>query len=446
MIPVLTRNVLYMLLLSLTVFWGCTDPTTLGSDLLDEDAAQLEIIDSFTIEASTIPGERVITYSPFTALQGYMVNNLQDPVFGSSRATTHLQARLEFTRPNFSDAEPDSLVLVLAYDTAGFYGNLDEPFTLDVHRASEFLDQNDNFFSDTTVTFDPSPIGSVTITPANIDTVTFVDYLQGEPDTQQQVTLRIPLDLMLAQELINLDTTTYESDTSFIRAFNGLTLRAPNPTQSSISFDMFSQQSGMYLYYKRDTLFRQFRFTFSNFSTKFVTFEHDYTGTPIEPYLQSPEPSNDSILFAQGMQGVNVSFRFPTLSNLNNVILNRAELVVHSTVLGIDDPANFNPAEQLIFYRRSDDGELTAIDDVQLASDDLADKFGGQPEASPTGEGVLYRFTLSTHFQDVIDGLADDEIILSAFPRPERASRIVLTNPSQGPERIRLSLTVTNLE
>ena len=446
MIPVPTRNALYILSLSLTVFWGCTDPTTLGSDLLDEDVAQLEIIDSFTIEASTIPGERVITYSPFTALQGYMVNNLQDPVFGSGRATTHLQARLEFPGPNFTDAEPDSLVLVLAYDTAGFYGDLDEPFTLDVHRLQEFIDQNNEFYSDTTVNFSPRPLGSVTITPANIDTITFVDYLQGEPDTRQQVTLRIPLDPMLAQELIDLDTTTYQSDTSFIRAFHGLTLRAPNATQSSISFDMFSEESGMYLYYKRDSLFRQFRYTFSNFSTKFVTFEHDYTGTPIEPYLQSPDPSNDSLLFTQGMQGVNISFRFPTLSTLDNVILNRAELVVHSTVLGIDDPAIFDPAEQLVFYRRNENGELAVIEDVRLGSDDLATKFGGQPEASPTGDGVLYRFTLGTHFQDVIDGLADDEIIMSAFPRPERASRIVLTNPSQGPERIRLSLTVTNLD
>lgn len=435
-----------MLFLSLTAFWGCTDPTTIGSDLLEEDAAQLEIIDSFTVEAYTVAGEPVITYSPFTALQGYMVNNLQDPVFGSSRATTHLQARLEFSSPNFSDAEPDSLVLVLAYDTAGFYGDLDEPFTVDVHRITEFIDQNDNFFSDTTVAFSPIPIGSATITPGNIDTVTFIDYLQGEPDTQQQVTLRIPLDLSLAQELVNLDTTTYLSDTSFIRVFKGLALRAPNPTQSSISFDMFNQQSGMYLYYRRDTLFRQFRYTFSNFSTKFVTFEHDYTGTPIEPLLQSREPSNDSILYTQGMQGVNIAFRFPTLATLDNVILNRAELVVHSTVLGIDDPANFNPAEQLVFYRHNENGELTVIDDVQLAPDNLGTQFGGQPEDSPTGEGVLYRFTLSTYFQDVIDGLADDEIILSTFPRPERASRVVITNPSQGPERIRLSLTVTNLQ
>jgi len=446
MIPVPTRNVFYMLLLSLTAFWGCTDPTTLGSDLLDEDAAQLEIIDSFTIQAYTIPSEGVITYSPFTALQGYMVNHLQDPVFGSSRATTHLQARLEFAAPNFTDAVPDSLVLVLAYDTAGFYGDLDEPFTVDVHRLTEFIDQNDDFFSDTTVTFDPSPIGSVTITPANIDTVTFVDYLQGEPDTQQQVTLRIPLDLMVAQELVDLDTTTYQSDTSFIRAFNGLTLRAPNPTQSSISFDMFNQQSGMYLYYKRDTLFRQFRYTFSNFSTKFVTFEHDYSGTLIEPMLQSTGPSNDSLLFTQGMQGVNIAFRFPTLPSLDNVILNRAELVVHSTVLGIDDPANFDPAEQLVFYRRNDDGSLAVIEDVQLAVDDLGAQFGGQPEDSPTGAGVLYRFSLGTYFQDIIDGVAEEEVILSAFPRPERASRVVLTNTSQGSDRIRLSLTVTNLE
>lgn len=446
MIPVPTRIVFYMLMLSLTVFWGCTDPTTLGSDLLDEDAAQLEIIDSFTVEAYTIPGERVITYSPFTALQGYMVNHLQDPVFGSSRATTHLQARLEFASPNFIDAQPDSLVLVLAYDTAGFYGDLSEPFTLDVHRLDEFIDQNDNFFSDTTVQFNPRPIGSVTITPANIDTVTYIDYLQGQPDTQQQVALRIPLDMVLAQELIDLDTTSYLSDTSFIRAFNGLTLRAPNPTQSSISFDMFDQESGMYLYYRRDTLFRQFRYTFSNFSTKFVTFEHDYAGTPIEPLLQSTGPSNDSLLFTQGMQGVNIAFRFPSLPSLDNVILNRAELVVHSTVLGIDDPANFDPAEQLVFYRRNENDELAVIEDVQLASDDLGAQFGGQPEDSPTGEGVLYRFTLGTYFQDVIDGLADDEIILSAFPRPERASRVVLTNPSQGPERIRLSLTVTNLQ
>lgn len=424
---------------------GCSDPTTIGSDLLEEDLAQLEVIDTLTIEAYTIPGERVRTYSPFTALESYMVNNLQDPVFGSTEAITYFQTRLEFTNPLFTNAIPDSLVLVLGYDTSAFYGDLTQPFTMDVLRLQEEIDQNDDFYSDTSAFFREPPVGSITFTPNDLDTVTFINYLDGTPDTSRETVMRIPLDLQLADELINLDTTAYDNDTSFLNFFNGLVLRAAGPTANTIGFDLFDNRGGMYMYYRRDTLFREFRYTFGNFSTKFVGFEHDYTGTPIEEALASTEPSNDSILYTQAMQGPNIAFRFPTIRNLQNVVVNKAELIIHSSVLGIDDPANFPAADQLVFYSRNDDGELAVIRDFQLATDNIGERFGGQPEADPDGHGVTYRFSISAHLQDVISGRASEEIYLSAFPRPERATRVVLVNPPSGPEKIQLNLTVTRL-
>ena len=446
MTVVLSRNNFFTFLLLSLFFAGCSDPTTIGSNLLDEDAAQVEVIDTFAVEARTVNGQAVQTFSPFSALRGYMVNNLNDPIFGSSQAMAHLQARLEFRNPDFAGARADSLVLVLAYDTAGFYGDLDEPFTLEVQRLTEFIDQNDTYFSDTTIAVDPQILGSVTFTPANLDTVTFLDYAQGRADTVEDVVLRVPLDPGLANELIGLDTFIYQSDTSFIRAFNGLRLKAQGSTSSSVSFDLFDSRSGMYLYYRQDTLLRQFRYTFGNFSTKFITFEHDYTGTPIASYLASNESPNDSILFTQGMAGVNIALSFPGLEDLNNVILNDAELSIHSTLLSGDDAANFPPAEQLVLYVRNEEGLLDAIDDVRLAADDIPLRFGGVPEASDTGNGVVYRFTLTTYLQDVIDGQRSGELFLSGFPRPERASRTVVQNPAQGPERIRLQLTLTTLE
>lgn len=446
MTVVLCKNNFYVLLLASLFIAGCSDPTSIGSDLLDEDAAQVEVIDSFSIEARTVAGVPVQTYSPLSALRGYMVNHLTDPVFGTSKAAAHLQARLEFRNPGFPGASADSLVLMLAYDTAGFYGDLDEPFTLEVQRLTEFIDQNDTYFSDTTVAFAPQPIGSITFTPENLDTITFIDYAQGAPQTVRDVVLRIPLAPELAEELINYDTLVYQSDTSFVQAFNGLRLHAPNPTSSSVSFDLFDNRSGMYLYYRQDTLRRQFRYTFGNFSTKFITFEHDYTGTPIAPYLMTNEEPNDSLLFTQGMAGVNIALSLSELEQIDNVILNNAELSVHSTLLSGDNPADFPPADQLVLYARNEEGRLEAIDDVRLAAEDIPLRFGGVPEASESGHGVVYRFTLTTYLQDVIDGQRSGELFLSGFPRPERASRTVVQNPSQGTERIRLKLTVTSLD
>lgn len=446
MTVVLYKNHFYALLLLLALFTGCSDPTSIGADLLDEDAAQVEIIDTFSVEARTVTGDVVQTFSPFSALRGYMVNSLTDPIFGASKAVAHLQSRLEFRNPDFAGARADSLVLVLAYDTTGFYGDLDEPFTLEIQRLTQFINQNDTYFSDTTIAFDPQPLGNITFTPADLDTLTFLDYSQGTPQTVRDVVLRIPLDQRLANELISLDSSIYQSDTSFIRTFNGLRLHAPAATSSSVSFDLFDNRSGMYLYYSQDTLVRQFRYTFGNFSTKFITFEHDYSGTPIEPFLMSNEASNDTILFTQGMAGVNIALSFPGLEDLNNVILNKAELTIHSAVLEGDNPADFPPAEQLVFYALNDEGRLDAIDDVRLAAEDIPLRFGGVPEASATGDGVVYRFTLTTYLQDVIDGQRSGELFLSGFPRPERASRAVIQNPAQGPERIRLKLTLTSLQ
>lgn len=424
---------------------GCSDPTSLGSDLLEEDVADIDILDTFTIQARTVPGEAVATFSPFTALNAYMVSNVNDPIFGTTVAETFIQPRLEFTNPFFEDAQADSIVLMLAFDTASFYGDLDQPYTLNIHRVTEFMDPNDTYFSDTTVQFDLNPLGSVTFTPGALDTVQYLDYAQGVPIPVTDVVMRATLDPNLARELISLDSSVYQSDTSFVRNFNGLALRAQGPGSASISFDMLDNRSGMYLYYRRDTLFRQYRYTLGNFGTKIVRFEHDYSGSAVANALNSQPGDNDSLLYCQGMAGTNVAIRFPDLSDLDNVIVNSAELVVSSRVLPEDNPEHFEPAAQIVAFVRNEEGELETLDDVVLATNNIPQRFGGTPEKSDSGVGVVYRFNVSTHLQGVIDGEQPEEIILSAFPRPESPGRVVLQNPATGADRIRLRLTVTKL-
>ena len=436
---------LTLVLFAITFLSTCNDPTTLGSDLLSDDTTQLEFFDTLTIEAITEIGEPLPTnFAGNNVIDGFVFGNMNDPIFGKSQSSIFFQVVPRISE-TFILENPilDSVILNLPYYPNGFYGRQPDQYTIDIFRMAENVDGAAEYFSDTSFQVSDT-LASVSVF-ATGDTVSYLDYSGIVPQTVSLPTLRIPLNLKtIGAELFNLDSVTLTNNDAFLETFNGIQLRPGNETQGMIAFDLLTPAAGLFYYYSEDSTFFQYQFALRKFSLKFLSFEHDYSNTPIEEAVAS---ETDSILFSQGMSGVVTKLRFPTIGAFRdrNFIINKAELQVSLASLDGDLPETFTPTEQLVLAFRNDAGELQAISDVTFGLSSGNNRFGGAIEDNPEPSPDTYTMNISTFFQEMLDGAQDPELYILVSPKVSNASRVVLFGPSHPEYGIKLRVTGTNL-
>ena len=151
--PLNNRIAILFLVVLFIGIQSCNDPTSIGAELLEEDQANIGFTDTITLSATTIPSDTIRTYSPSAQIRSYLFGNMTDPVFGTSKSELYLEARLSFLQPDFFSIEVDSIVLVLPYDTASFYGTWQEEFGLDVFELAEKMDRTADYNSDVSFIF-----------------------------------------------------------------------------------------------------------------------------------------------------------------------------------------------------------------------------------------------------------------------------------------------------
>lgn len=449
---------LFPLVIILAFFVGsCADPTFVGEDLLEDDRIVSTFTDTVTIQSRTVRGDSVLTFAPGPIwLSSYLFGDYQDPVFGSTFTEIYARPTLElsqfsYLRPDFSTASLDSVVLVLPYNEAGFYGNTDQPFSIEVFELLDSMTRDSAYYSVNRLETGML-IGSKTFTPS-LDSVTFIDYRTTSPDTVSLAQLRVQLESTFGQRLIQADTSDYGTNGDFQRFFRGLAVRPTTPTDGMIGFDLVptngAYDAGIYVYFKRDTVPTQYRFPISYNSPVAAFIKNDYSGTVIEPAIGSNDFS-DSLAFIQGTEGLLMELEFPNLADLQDVIVNKAELLIPiASSLEGDDPGVFPPAERLYaFYYNQDAGNYIPISDVILPNANVADRvFGGLIEEGANGAPDMYRMNISAWFQQMVkdnrESDVPDVLYITPAPRSERVSRAVLYGAQHPQYPVKLNLTYT---
>lgn len=436
---------LFSLLLITFFFSSCQDPSTLGTELLDQDQAKVDFTDTFSVKAATIQGDSVVTFTPTALgqLNSYLFGDFRDPVFGRSVSSIYTQLRLERTRPDFTDAVLDSVVLVLPYDTNGLYGKYqDETFGIEIFRLIEPMSSSEPYFSTQTFQTKGEPIGSMEFVP-NLDSIPVIEYIS--PTNQNTVFfshLRIPLSSSLGEELLSLDTSITRSSVDFQEYFNGIYLRPTLPTNGILSFDLNNQpfRGGIYLYYRDgEDVLREFQFEIDEFALRTANYQHDYEGYPVEAVLNDYE-AGDTALYLQGMAGLNAKIELPDPSVLGeNVIVNKAELIVELKMPESDE--FFEPATQLSLFTL-ENGERRNISDISIVNSPrsvgIERGFGGLLNE----ETRQYKMNISTHFQEVLEGIRSKTLYISVLSKNETARRVILNGAENG---IKINLSFTEL-
>lgn len=438
---------------------ACTDPTEVGADLLEGDQADVGFTDTLSVKATTVRIDSVVTYTPSKsaaeAFLSYLVGNMQDPIFGNSKAQINAQLALASADPNFDpSAHLDSIVLVLPYNKGGLYGDLTETYGVEVHRLTEFIDPEVKHYSNESFIASPTSLGSKEFVP-NLDSIKIRDYTIGVKDSMYQVKvpaqLRIPLDAAFGQELISLDTNLYDGsnrDSLLVRYLKGLNIRPTTTNHGMLSFNLIDNSSGVFLYYtEKDTIKKQIRFDFNFYWTRQTKLEHDYSGTLVEKVFDS-QSMGDSLVFLQGMAGTAVDVEIPFAENLAGLIVNKAELELRVASPPGSNNDIYDPVSLIQVYYPDSDGSYQVVDDYSLilsriGFDGVLRYYGGTPKDGASGTPKVYKINISAFFQKVIDKKVSNKLRLKVYNPVQQPERVILYGAKQPQYGIKLKVAFT---
>ena len=379
---------------------------------MEEDRAEVGFVDTFTVAARTTKRDSVRVYSPFSQgqLTNFLFGNFNDPILGRSSASINAQLFPATSEPGFIDTINgiDSLILFLPYNVLGLYGNLDEEFGIEVYQLDENIRDDLDYYSDFEAMTKPDALGSTT-EMLNFDASIFEVYNGTERDTINVPHLRIPLDIALAQQFIDWhdeDAEFFADDSLFLATFNGIHIRPTTENGGILNFSLLDANAGLYVFY-RDTadMTRNSLFTFNtDVTASFLQLNHDYTGSEAEPYISNDNTIGlDSLLFIQGMAGLEVELELPPMDELKGKIINKAELEFFIRDFDSGDTI-FSPINVLALSTIAENGSYSVIEEIKSALDrfiTVSEVFGGVPISS-TDSPEKYVMNISTHLQRVL--------------------------------------------
>ncbi len=421
------HRALTLLLLAGLCFSACKKPTLEDTRLLPDDELDLRFTDTLSIEAETI-SEDSVDQSPATLC---LLGSMHDPALGYTNASFYMPFDLEDNNLTFDDdtVSLDSVVLTMWYFNT--YGDLRTPQTVEVFEMAENIDDSVKYFSDTNLSVYQNPVGAKTFIPNTKDSIT-VGGIKAAPS------LSIRLNDSFGQKfIIASGSSDYADNGSFQEYFKGLYVTASKAGggKGLAAFNPYQDGVRITVYYHKTDGTDTF-YTFPAAAPLVVNhYEHDYRNSSIST-------GGDSLVFIQGLAGLNTRVKVPNLRNLGNILINKAELVVTVVPAADGRDSVFSPPAQLTLAISDADGNFIGGTSDQVFPTSI---FGGDREEetdSLTGQKLIkYKFSLARYYQEVVSEIrADYGIFILPDKRYQIPDRIVAGSGNHSQYAIKLNL------
>lgn len=402
------------------LIFSCETDTNLGYNILPkDDILDLSIIDTTSVNVYTLLMDSIATNGASTLLLGEYI----DPIFGYSKASFVCEYGLvEF--PDFTEYHTiDSAVLYLVKDTIDYYGNLNNGQNINVYKL-------ENSLYDTSYFANHNP----------------EDFLVGEVIGQQIYTpnikdtaVAIRLNDDFANSFSILDHST--NNEAFKDFFKGVYITSETfENDGAILKFMINSKSliKVYSHHNADNTNIYIFNATANLTTniKFNLFEHDYSSTEFYNSIGDETLSQDSVAYIQAMGGLRTKILFPSLEklkDLENVVINRAELVINTAPFNTDFPA----IDRMLLKAYCPEDEEYLLPGYHI----LENIYLGVPY-----DDGSYKFDLNIYVQDILNGNVENNgLILFAGSGNSSMKRSIITTGSHS-SRMKLVISYTKLK
>jgi hypothetical protein len=442
------KSLLYsMLAVGLFSAMGCSKSSEIGLSLVEQEQSDILYTDTSTIVLTTQNAEPVETSNRTVMTCG----SYADADWGESIASIYMNFRLNNTGAVFPNCVFDSLVLSLAYESSGHYGDLrvNKPTAMtqswEIARVIENIEEGTAYKSDKTFTTDgnllkanfqfrPNDTAKVVIGGTTLD-----PHLRIRLDDQAGIDLG---EMFLDPQSTGIDI--YESNTTFKDWFKGIHIRpsSSNPADGSIiRFKSKDLLTKLTLHYtdtsNGGSVAKVFEFLTNEDAEVVSSFEHTH------PISLTDNLTTDTVVYVQGLDGLHTKIAFPFVQSLGNVIINKAELVIPVADTGTN---TFPEPIQLVAKIKDLGGNLVVIDDV-IRSISLSNSyflFGGVLEDTGN-KNFVYRMFISQEMQALVNGTTLEPAIYITLPSALDPERIQLMN-EKGLNGAKLYLTYTKIQ
>lgn len=408
--------VIFALLLS---FSACKESSDFGLEILPKgDLISIKnTVVKESIASFTFGEDSIIT----SGTSKSMLGSIDDPVFGITNINFATQFRLQ-TFPDYGvNPDADSVKLYLYYRI--IYGDTVTPQKFKVYELETDLNADLDYHQKVDLKSMASDqlLGEIEYVPrVRQDSTTL--------DTFYQL-ITIPLDISLAEKLVQADSTDLINNDVFMEFFKGLFIETEQLTENGgtiLSLEAASnddfQGSALVVYYNNEEIRDSslvMPYVISKFSARVNSIEHDYSGTAFENDLNK-QSTEDTLFYVQATGGLKGNILIDGLESWGdsiNTAIHKAELVFQIDTVA-SDIYNFPPPIQLLFTVVDDTGvEYLPIDYVFSPS-----YYGGYLWSDYT-----YRFNITQHLQEIIKGsIGNFGFFLTPANKNNQANRVVL--------------------
>lgn len=404
---------------------SCNDPSSLGSELLDEDLLEVEYTDTFTVIATTIEGtDSILVYDETTLTNDLFAGEIQDPFFGSETYDAFFLPGLGATIPSFYDydnnqfATVDSVVLIVNVDTSLYYGNTDATHSVDVFMLQDEVDFDGTYYSDQDFETLMTPIAENEEFKLKFEA--FGVSFNGDT-TLTAPSIRLKLDNSVGEALV-MDTSAVKNDTLIREVVPGFKIVNRANETAVLPLDLSTKTlidkgNKLYIYYT-DTVPSFYAFPLGG--VRHIYQESDISGSDLETAINTPS-TGEELVYIKGYGGADIKLEFPTarFEALGDVLLKKAELEVTVAPQTGDDDEIYPPM-QLIYIDQEDPdtGERERVIDLVNASigATIESGFGGvlRQELDDNDEVIrsFYTFNLTSYFQSLLEENTEETGVL----------------------------------
>ena len=315
---------------------------TIGEDFI-ESATSIKIIDTFTVEMSTVIQDSVPTSGTGTMLIG----NYRDTLFGNTTCNAFFQIGLPESINLTENDIYDSISLILYY-SGYYYGDTNSRGQMRVHQLKEPIELHDDgyLYNTSTVDYEADAMGSIQFWPS--------------PNRTDTIEIRIKDDIGL--DLFNKHverSDVIRSLSDFLDYFNGIAILANESMNNSIiGFNAAEESLKIRLYTHRvgqTNVENQYDFPLVNSDYQFNQIRYDFNQTLLH-YADNEKTSIPSEkagdkAFVQGYKKIMTKILFPTLPEIllhERGIIMKAELIFQP---GKSSYADFHLPDFVILYK-----------------------------------------------------------------------------------------------